>query len=182
MPQMLLNNWSDVASLLRKNRACDKGYAYLVGSHETVQDAWDECQRGDWMGWLCNVCGPPDAKLVSIHCKLAEPSVEAVLQSEYADVYAPFIRDYRHRQMLAESGIYECPAPEQYISFYHLTGAMRRCVSSIRRCAYSKHFVSTEHLYVSPPQYHPYDYIGKMAGIADVYRTYMPISPLEIKL
>ena len=60
---------------LREMNACAEALEYLEG-FETIQDAWDNCGRGDWMLWLCGrKSGAPWSegrrKLVRTSCRCA---------------------------------------------------------------------------------------------------------------
>lgn len=59
--------------------ACDEGVEY-ARSYRTMQEAWDKCERGDWMLWLLGrLAGPPESKsrkkLVLAACACARLSL-----------------------------------------------------------------------------------------------------------
>jgi len=59
--------------------ACNAGMEY-IRSHRTMQEAWDKCERGDWMLWLLGrLAGPPESKsrkkLVLAACACARLSL-----------------------------------------------------------------------------------------------------------
>jgi len=66
--------------------ACDEGVEY-ARSYRTMQEAWDRCERGDWMLWLLGrLAGPPESKsrkkLVLAACACARLSLDHIPAGE----------------------------------------------------------------------------------------------------
>ena len=71
---------------LKKLEACQEAIDYANG-FETLQDAWDACERGDWMLWLVGkLSGKPGSEkrklLVLTTCKCARLSLKYVAKGE----------------------------------------------------------------------------------------------------
>ena len=66
--------------------ACDEGMEY-ARSYRTMREAWDKCERGDWMLWLLGrLAGPPESKsrkkLVLAACACARLSLDHIPAGE----------------------------------------------------------------------------------------------------
>ena len=71
---------------LKKLEACQEAIDYAKG-FETLQDAWDACERGDWMLWFIGKqAGKPGSEkrklLVLTACKCARLSLKYVAKGE----------------------------------------------------------------------------------------------------
>ena len=71
---------------LKRLKACQEAIDYAKG-FETLQDAWNACERGDWMLWLVGKqSGKPGSKkrklLVLTACKCARLSLKYVAKGE----------------------------------------------------------------------------------------------------
>ena len=71
---------------LRLLNPCEDGLKFAE-SFKTLQEAWDKCERGDWMLWLLGkLSGPSDSskrkELVLIVCKCARTSLKYVTKGE----------------------------------------------------------------------------------------------------
>ena len=72
------------ATLLRKLRAlnaCDDAVAWLKSTdHATLQDAWDACERADWMLWLLIRMNPHERRGPIRHaiCDCAETALRYI--------------------------------------------------------------------------------------------------------
>ena len=84
--------------LLKRLGACEEGRRY-VGSR-TLPHFWQECDRGDWMLWLCaKMKGQPDwptqQQIVLVACDCAELSL-SIFEEKYP-------KDSRPREALASA-------------------------------------------------------------------------------
>ena len=71
---------------LKKLNACQDAIEYSE-KFSTLQKAWNECNRGDWMLWLLGrLSGPPDSEsrkhVVLIACKCARLSLKYIPKDE----------------------------------------------------------------------------------------------------
>jgi len=78
-------NAKQFSLLLRKIGACEDASVWAKG--KSLQEAWDSCERGDWLLWLCGKMadkkGWPTRKqvvLAAVEC--AEPALKYVRQGE----------------------------------------------------------------------------------------------------
>ena len=74
----------EITRKLRLCGVCDEAVAWLKGSdYKTSQEAWDNCERGDWMLWIIGkTCGKDRRKLVLAACKCARLSLKYVPKDE----------------------------------------------------------------------------------------------------
>lgn len=73
------------AEWVKSKRACED--AYKAHAHQTEQEFWDTCERGDWMLWVVKNKYPgvgwPDHKtLVLISCQIARSVLKFVKAGE----------------------------------------------------------------------------------------------------
>ena len=71
---------------LTKLGACRDAVEWAA-RYKTPQAAWDACENGSWMLWLCGkVSGPPDSpsrrKLVLVAAECAEPSLHLIADED----------------------------------------------------------------------------------------------------
>ena len=76
------------AALIRKLRsleACDEAVSWLKSTdHATLQEAWDGCERADWMLWLLDKLGAEQGLMVSLACDMAD-SVQHLWLARFPD-------------------------------------------------------------------------------------------------
>ena len=71
---------------LKQLNACEEALIW-VSQQKNAQQAWDDCERGDWMLWLLGkLSGKPESKkrkiLVLITCECARLSLHLVPEEE----------------------------------------------------------------------------------------------------
>lgn len=53
--------------LMRESQACPQGFRWASKSnHETIEQAWAACRRGDWMAWYAAKRGVTDQLLSAL--------------------------------------------------------------------------------------------------------------------
>jgi hypothetical protein len=74
---------------LREWSACTDGYEWAESNCDSLSDAWQKCERGDWLLWLLEKAGYADkSKLITILCNCAE-RVLPVFEAKYPDDQRP---------------------------------------------------------------------------------------------
>ena len=76
----------DYISYLKELNACSEAVEWS-GQFETSQEAWDNCERGDWMLWLLGKqAGEPESKsrkkIVLAACECARLSLKHIPKTE----------------------------------------------------------------------------------------------------
>lgn len=64
-------NPKEFSKRLKELNACEEAIDYLETNNYNLQEAWDKCERGDWMLWLYARLHPKNRKeviLVKGHC------------------------------------------------------------------------------------------------------------------
>ena len=78
-------NAIETQQLLRSLHACEEARTWAKG--KTLAEIWEQCERGDWLLWLCGrMCGtdgwPTRQELVLAACDCAERALKYVKKGE----------------------------------------------------------------------------------------------------
>jgi hypothetical protein len=72
----------DVLWWLRRNGACDGAVEWFRASGFAPAEAWDACERSDWLLWLAGRVGTPESTLRLCACDIAETVLKYVPAGE----------------------------------------------------------------------------------------------------
>ena len=76
------------ANWLNGGRACRESLKWQQG--KTLREAWDTCERGDWLEWLLRACGYQwKAPALAEYNRVTAPAL-----AEYNRVTAPALAEY----------------------------------------------------------------------------------------
>lgn len=65
---------------LDDNGACEDGYEFAI-KYETLRDAWDNCERGDWMAWYAEKAGV-DKRTLTLVAGLCAETVIHIMKDD----------------------------------------------------------------------------------------------------
>lgn len=86
---------------LRSLDACSEAVEWLKASdHQTLQEAWDACERADWLLWLAAHMDVDGVALVNAACDCAATALP-VWEKSYPDDKRPHQAIERARQYVA---------------------------------------------------------------------------------
>ena len=114
--------------------ACEDGIEYMA-SHATVQEAWQACQRGDWMMWWAQHCGVE--KKVLLFCAVKQARLAQHLMTDQRSIKALDVAEaYAHGQAtldeLRRAHIEAGSVYSAYVGTYSTDGAspVAACVAA----------------------------------------------------
>lgn len=65
---------------LNDNGACEDGYEFAI-KYKTLRDAWDNCERGDWMAWYAERAGV-DKRILTLVAGLCAETVIHLMKDD----------------------------------------------------------------------------------------------------
>ena len=110
--------------LIRAHKGCEEAIEWAV--EKTVQEAWDTCQRGDWMLWIYNKCYPDNIRELTLakaycantvrHLMKDQRSINAI---DIAIKYGMGLASYKE----LKDSYYSAAAADAYAAYAHAAAA-----------------------------------------------------------